>query len=235
MADKTVPRICEQCRVPFGALVSNVKAGKGRFCSQTCWRESRKRQTLRPCQQCHEPFQAFDAEIRRGKGRFCSRKCSSVFIASPAQFVERFWAKVDTSGDCWIWKAGVSKYGYGAVGKRRWSSTAHRVAYEIANGEIPKGMLVRHKCDNPPCVNPAHLELGTHADNTHDMVVRGRTNNQRGEKAHGAKLTNAQAQEMRARYRTQSGPSQATLAAEYGVSSHCVFRVLHNRTYKHCD
>lgn len=232
MTDKTVPRICEQCRVPFGALISNVKAGKGRFCSQPCWRESRKRQTARPCEHCKCTFQAFNYDIERGKGRFCSRKCHNAFRKSPAQFVQRFWSKVDKSGDCWIWKAAVSKYGYGMVGRRLWRSTAHRVAYVITNGEIPKGLLVRHKCDNPPCVNPAHLELGTHADNMHDMVVRGRTNNQRGEKASGAKLSNAQAKEMHARYHAKNGPSQPALAAEYGVSSHCVFRVVHRRSYK---
>jgi hypothetical protein len=85
---------------------------------------------------------------------------------------DRFWAKVDTTGDgCWPWLGCLSTAGYGRAGKRGY---AHRLAYEFAYGPIPAGLEIRHACDNPPCCNPAHLLVGTREDNAHDMVVRGR-------------------------------------------------------------
>lgn len=76
---------------------------------------------------------------------------------------------------CIVWSAGTTSAGYGALRHQGRALLAHRVAFELANGEgSAVGKVVRHRCDNPPCVNPAHLELGTMADNTADMVARGR-------------------------------------------------------------
>jgi hypothetical protein len=92
--------------------------------------------------------------------------------------IARFWAKVDKRGpdECWPWIGAKNPFGYGKIsnGKRGVQAKAHRVAYEIAVGLPPGDLVVRHKCDNPPCVNPSHLEAGTQADNVHDMVSRGR-------------------------------------------------------------
>ena len=88
---------------------------------------------------------------------------------------ERFWAKVEKSGECWIWTASRRGKGYGLVRFRGRNAQAHRASYEMHNGPIPDGAVVRHKCDNPPCVNPDHLELGTVADNNRDMSERGRS------------------------------------------------------------
>lgn len=89
----------------------------------------------------------------------------------------RFWAKVDRTDDCWTWTAATTGSGYGRFGHQNarggWVA-AHRFAYELANGPIPDGMFVCHKCDNPPCVNPSHLFLGTHQDNMRDMDAKGR-------------------------------------------------------------
>lgn len=96
------------------------------------------------------------------------------------KLIERFWKLVNVAGrnDCWNWLAYKNRDGYGnfnGEGKKKWN--AHRVSYIIANGEIPDGVCVCHKCDNPSCVNPAHLYLGTHAQNMRDMRVRGRARN----------------------------------------------------------
>lgn len=96
---------------------------------------------------------------------------------------ERFWAKVDKSGDCWVWTAAVvgsrnPKYkrigGYGAFGVGGKVRRAHRVSWELANGPIPDGALVCHSCDNRSCVRPSHLFIGDQSDNVHDMDAKGR-------------------------------------------------------------
>lgn len=78
--------------------------------------------------------------------------------------VERFWAEVDKTGDCWLWKARKSFDGFGEVTVRNTRMNAHRVSWMMANGTIPSGMCVKHKCDVPACVNPDHLWLGKHGE-----------------------------------------------------------------------
>lgn len=92
--------------------------------------------------------------------------------------IARFWEKVDKRGDdeCWEWKGTRDRRNYGhfsPLGGER-TRQAHRVAYEMLHGPQPSHLFVCHRCDNPPCCNPAHLFLGTAADNTHDMLAKGR-------------------------------------------------------------
>lgn len=78
--------------------------------------------------------------------------------------------------ECWEWSKSRNREKYGVIPHGGKHLRAHRATYELANGtKIPKGLVIRHKCDNPPCVNPKHLELGTHADNVRDRVARGRS------------------------------------------------------------
>lgn len=90
---------------------------------------------------------------------------------------DRFWPKVDLRAGmsgCWPWRGALDSDGYGALKDRGRSAKAHRVAWEIANGPIPRGEFVLHRCDNRPCVNPAHLFIGDAGANARDMVSKGR-------------------------------------------------------------
>lgn len=150
----------------------------------------------------------------------------------------RFWNKVDkTSVDrCWAWKGATNKGGYGRVtvpatlGKYI-SLTAHRVSWEIHNGSIPQGLCVLHRCDNPPCVNPEHLFVGTRKDNAIDMFKKGRRYTPRGECL--SKLTEIQVKEIRQRFSGAERPAKRALAREYGVDHSTIRSLLRGDTWKH--
>ncbi len=116
-------------------------------------------------------LQHFNTNKRRNSKSFwCSKKCKK---SSP----KRFWNKVDIKGknDCWFWKGAKNNKGYGRIMLNGKSEGTHRVAWFITNGEIPKNKpLVCHKCDNPSCVNPKHLFVGTNSDNMKDSFKKGR-------------------------------------------------------------
>lgn len=140
---------------------------------------------------------------------------------------ERFWEKVDKSGDCWLWTAAFFNTGYGAfrVGKRQMK--AHRVAWQLENGSEPNG-LVCHKCDNPKCVRPSHLFVGTPADNARDRDAKGR--GARGDMLPQYKLTIAQRESIRLEYRRGSSERGiVALAAKYGVGTSTIHRVINGR------
>lgn len=99
----------------------------------------------------------------------------------PVSVEDRFWPKVQKSEGCWLWTAGTTGAGYGKISVRLGVNQhrivgAHCVSYAIHKGDVPEGMEVCHFCDNPPCVNPAHLFLGTRLTNMQDMVRKGRYN-----------------------------------------------------------
>jgi hypothetical protein len=88
---------------------------------------------------------------------------------------ERFWSKVERTDDCWIWTGGRHDFGYGIFWVKGKFWRAHRWSYQQRYGPIPDGLDVLHRCDNPPCVNPDHLFVGTAADNCLDMRRKGRS------------------------------------------------------------
>ena len=125
-----------------------------------------------------------------------------------------FWPRITKTEGCWEWDA-VDKLPYGSVNFNKKRQSAHRVSYQLFNGKIHNGLSVLHKCDNPACVNPEHLFLGTHQDNMNDMVSKGRQNNGglRGEQSGKSKMTNEQVKAIQS-----SNLSCAKLAKIYGIS-----------------
>jgi hypothetical protein len=160
---------------------------------------------------------------------------------------ERFWKLVDKSGDCWTWKASLTTHGYGQfVLPYHHHIGAHRFAYELENGPVPAGLVVCHRCDNPPCVNPAHLWVGTQGDNLRDMHGKGRGNTDswplaveasrtadrpHGEKHHNAHMT---AEKIRAlRKMRQDGATYDAIALEFGIGKSLVAQIITRKTWKH--
>lgn len=125
------------------------------------------------CEHCRILFNKRPADIKRTNGNFCSRRCSGLSRGkiNAAMFFKK--AKKLKSG-CWQWKGSSNKDGYGTTRYMGKSIMAHRLSFLLHGGEIPDGMCVLHSCDNPPCVNPDHLFLGTHQDNMDDMARKGR-------------------------------------------------------------
>lgn len=141
----------------------------------------------------------------------------------------RFWSKVDKSGGkdaCWEWRGGKDAFGYGRLNINRIIKSAHRISYELAYGAIGKSMSVCHTCDNPACVNPNHLWLGTIADNNRDRNDKGRTVYTTGELVGSCKLTDEQIDEILSRFHAGE-TNRRQLAREYGVS-HQQIRIIVN-------
>lgn len=160
---------------------------------------------------------------------------------APRSLADRLWSRcIRQENGCLEWTGGTNRAGYGQIGRpgvRQRKMATHRAAWEVTHGPIPEGMNVLHRCDNPPCCDPAHLFLGTLSDNSRDCYAKGRRRVVReggrsGEAHHAAKLTTAQVAEIRRRYVRRRpggvppGCSQRELAAEFGVNPTAISRVV---------
>jgi hypothetical protein len=150
---------------------------------------------------------------------------------------ERFWAKLERAGDdeCWMWKGAHTSEGYGLMYRQarpqQWYRS-HRLAHELLVGPIPEGMHVLHRCDSPPCCNPAHLFLGTQADNNRDRARKGRSGGRkiRGAANGRAKLSPSDVAAIRRAY--EQGATQVALAAGFGVSQPQISRIVRHKSYE---
>lgn len=149
-------------------------------------------------------------------------------------YLERFLAKISFGPDCWLWLGATysaPRLPYGLVWQNEGKTwrVAHRVMWELKRGAIPEGLQVLHRCDNPRCVNPAHLFLGSIRDNMLDRHAKRR--DARGIRHGRAKLTEAQVREIRVR--GTEGWKAHRLAPGYGVTPAVVFNILRGKTWRH--
>lgn len=163
--------------------------------------------------------------------RFCSRKCVGAAKTASAASVRpdirsAFDKHVEHSPACWEWTGLKDKDGYGIFpyAKKQWR--AHRLALILNGTEVPDGMMACHHCDNPGCVNPSHLYVGSDADNIRDKVARGRA--PAGEQGYQAKLTNSDVGAIR-----RSTERVVVLAARYSVSHSTISMIRSRKTWKH--
>lgn len=142
---------------------------------------------------------------------------------------KRFDKHVDKSGVCHIWTACISTNGYGRFRSGINMKMAHRVSYEINVGPIPKNLLVMHSCDNRLCVNPKHLSVGRHTDNSKDMVMKDRQ--AKGSKQGSAKLNEKQVKIIK--QGLSEGKSCIELGRQFGVTVTPISRIKRGITWKH--
>lgn len=153
-------------------------------------------------------------------------------MGRPSNTPADFWRFVTKSDGCWIWTGGACR-GYGLFKMGGRSYRAPKFSWRLAFGEVPPGLFVCHSCDNPACVNPAHLFLGTHDDNMRDMVSKKRATGcpLRGEQSPSSKLTSAQVIEIRAA--KAAGMAYRPLCRLYGISYNTAWCVVNRRTWTH--
>jgi hypothetical protein len=157
---------------------------------------------------------------------------------------ERFWEKVAVGKSwtlCWEWLGSKDGSGYGMLSVAGATQRAHRFSWVLTRGPIPKGIQVLHHCDNPGCVNPAHLWLGTNADNVHDKMIKHRES--RGE-AHGRtcripkqthhpkKLTAEKVLQIRALY-AEGGITMPDIARRYNINDGTVYQIIKKQIWRH--
>jgi len=164
---------------------------------------------------------------------FCNMVCYVSYLQNPRKI---FWSKVTKTESCWIWRGHTYPDGYGQLKWRTRPTRAHRVSWIIHFGPIPTGKQVLHRCDNPKCVNPDHLFLGTNLDNMTDKKNKGRCNNGGGGKLKGElhgrhKLKDSDILEIRRR--RSSGETYLSIAASFGVGITTIYKIINNQSWKH--
>jgi hypothetical protein len=143
---------------------------------------------------------------------------------------ERVWSKAEKTTDCWNWQGRITKYGYGQLSAGNVEVLAHRAAYFLANPEMDKSLCVMHSCDNPKCINPSHLSLGTHAENMADMKKKGRRKSVNTKERNGrSKLSMSAASSIR--FMRDSGSHLKQIAEKFNVSISTIARVCNKENW----
>lgn len=178
--------------------------------------------------------------------RFINHTCGNNLCVRPEHLIvndnhSRFWINVEKGDGCWIWKGAKLGFGYGMMRFNGRNTGAHRASWLLHFGEIPEAMFVCHRCDNPGCVRPDHLFLGTHQDNVADAVSKGRQARGvsfanrpvlRGEACGASKLTEAQVIAIRAKWEA-GNVTKMDLVREFGVTHPTIRRIISRKIWRH--
>jgi hypothetical protein len=179
------------------------------------------------CRHCSCPFSVPPWRARM-EPQFCNRSCRWNHFRSLA--AARFAALHATGEGCWPWQGPLDADGYGLFPHANRTVRAHRFSFTLHRGVIPAGMHVLHACDNPRCVRPDHLFLGTNQANVDDMIRKGRQ--ARGADIHTAKVNEATVKEIRSRYAARRANLRA-LAQEFGIGYAGLCDIVYRRSWKH--
>lgn len=147
---------------------------------------------------------------------------------------KRFWKHIDKkeNNECWDWIGACNKYGYGQIRLNDKVIRVHRFSWIIHNGKIPGDLYVLHKCDNPLCVNPNHLFLGTHQDNMDDMINKKRDNKAKGENHGMAKLTSKEVKKIKVLL-NQKEISRKRISKMFNISQSVIASINTDKTWRH--
>jgi len=155
-------------------------------------------------------------------------------MAAVRPIAERFWEKASRPADgCWVWQYAINNTGYGIFSESTGKCVlSHRMAWKLTHGDIPSGLFVCHHCDNPKCVRPDHLFLGTCLDNSRDMVAKGRSYWRGGGGNPNAKLSESEVVEIRNEFKTaRKYGFFITMARRYGVCRNSIRNVIYGDTW----
>lgn len=173
---------------------------------------------------CGKKFEVSPSRPKIGKGIYCSKECSSKFqkkrVGLPLE--PRFSNNIKKTEKCWEWTGNKTKSGYGTISINGKDLRVHRISWERTNGPIPTGFHICHKCDNPACVNPGHLFLGTHIDNMNDSLKKGRR---------PSILKKEDIPIIRKMY--LDGKYQKEIGNLYGVSKGCIHDIISGKNWRH--
>lgn len=183
------------------------------------------------CQYCQIEFYVMPYQLRNGEGKHCSRKCQHDHRITRLEYFFKNISHEAHPEDCWIWTGRRIKFEYGTMVIKRKNCTAHRVSWTFHYGEIPKGMCILHHCDNPPCVNPDHLFVGTYLDNAKDRTKKQRGHMPSGSKNPMSKLNEEQVIEIRRRL--ANGEKTKILAKDFNMERKTIDNIKTRRSWKH--
>lgn len=236
---------CIRCGKEFKKYKKSGEA-PAKFCSNAC-RIVKENHGVSICESCGKDFKWYRGPSQ-SIPRVCSHKCQGKLVKEWRskhgfswndindekllyQLKIGFDERVEKTETCWIWKGSKISRGYGSFhsdgnGKR---ISAHRLSWTIHNGKIPEGLVVRHKCNNPICVNPDHLAIGTFQDNSNDRIEAG--NSGKGSKNCKASLDEEKVKEIK--NLLNKGLSGSEIGRRFGVSRTSINAIKKERTWKH--
>lgn len=207
--------------------IFKAQRNKAMYCSTKC-RLRGSAQVLKICEECGDEY--IKPKAVESRSKYCSMSCRSKVSDRRGTPEERFWREVDKRGDdeCWEWQGYRERErgGYGQIRINGKSIRTSRFSYELHNGSIPAGLFVCHSCDNPPCVNPNHLWLGTPKDNLADARAKGIFDPQM---AAAKKLNKTSAREIKELI--MQGISGKSIAMGYGISQQLVCDIKKSRRW----